>query len=154
MKRRPPESTRTDTLFPYTTLFRSEDGQNSHRALAKTLGNLTLLEEGLAERAADRSFPEKRDAVYPRSAVSLAEELTRVEAWNTAAISHRSATLSERFLEIWAKPPVVAIDDDDLTPILDAKRRRGWHRGWQRDRKSTRLNSSPQCTSRLPSSSL
>src|SRR3546814_19195694 len=79
MKRRPPESTRTDTLFPYTTLFRSEDEQNSHRALAKTLGNLTLLEEGLAERAADRSFPEKRDAVYPRSAVSLAEELTRVE---------------------------------------------------------------------------
>src|SRR3546814_8908393 len=48
----------------------SEDEQNSHRALAKTLGNLTPLEEGLAERAADRSFPEKRDAVYPRSAVS------------------------------------------------------------------------------------
>src|SRR3546814_10221308 len=26
MKRRPPRSTRTDTLFPYTTLFRSCDG--------------------------------------------------------------------------------------------------------------------------------
>src|SRR3546814_21122877 len=26
MIRRPPRSTRTDTLFPYTTLFRSEDG--------------------------------------------------------------------------------------------------------------------------------
>src|SRR3546814_6517150 len=25
MQRRPPRSTRTDTLFPYTTLFRSED---------------------------------------------------------------------------------------------------------------------------------
>src|SRR3546814_1021396 len=25
MRRRPPRSTRTDTLFPYTTLFRSED---------------------------------------------------------------------------------------------------------------------------------
>src|SRR3546814_12168141 len=25
MNRRPPESTRTDTLFPYTTLFRSSD---------------------------------------------------------------------------------------------------------------------------------
>src|SRR3546814_20972248 len=25
MSRRPPRSTRTDTLFPYTTLFRSED---------------------------------------------------------------------------------------------------------------------------------
>src|SRR3546814_274425 len=27
MKRRPPRSTRTDTLFPYTTLFRSASGQ-------------------------------------------------------------------------------------------------------------------------------
>src|SRR3546814_14562766 len=27
MIRRPPRSTRTDTLFPYTTLFRSLDGQ-------------------------------------------------------------------------------------------------------------------------------
>src|SRR3546814_8652994 len=26
MRRRPPISTRTDTLFPYTTLFRSSDG--------------------------------------------------------------------------------------------------------------------------------
>src|SRR3546814_17036772 len=26
MKRRPPRSTRTDTLFPYTTLFRSRSG--------------------------------------------------------------------------------------------------------------------------------
>src|SRR3546814_9316091 len=28
MLRRPPRSTRTDTLFPYTTLFRSEAGQD------------------------------------------------------------------------------------------------------------------------------
>src|SRR3546814_15671628 len=27
MRRRPPRSTRTDTLFPYTTLFRSPDGK-------------------------------------------------------------------------------------------------------------------------------
>src|SRR3546814_3803094 len=31
MIRRPPRSTRTDTLFPYTTLFRS-DGAGGHRA--------------------------------------------------------------------------------------------------------------------------
>ncbi|MFG6445574.1 DUF262 domain-containing protein [Microbacterium sp. P07] len=111
----------------------TEDEQNSHRALAKTLGNLTLLEEGLAERAADRSFPEKRDTVYPRSAVNLSTELASVPAWNTAAISARSSALGESFIEIWAKPPVVAIDDDGLTPILDAKRRRGWPRGWQRE---------------------
>src|SRR3546814_1317938 len=29
MIRRPPRSTRTDTLFPYTTLFRSEDQSDS-----------------------------------------------------------------------------------------------------------------------------
>src|SRR3546814_4465656 len=27
MRRRPPRSTRTDTLFPYTTLFRSQTGE-------------------------------------------------------------------------------------------------------------------------------
>src|SRR3546814_4099943 len=33
MIRRPPRSTRTDTLFPYTTLFRSADQIIEHRAL-------------------------------------------------------------------------------------------------------------------------
>src|SRR3546814_5523128 len=31
MIRRPPRSTRTDTLFPYTTLFRSRRGQHDRR---------------------------------------------------------------------------------------------------------------------------
>src|SRR3546814_9952162 len=31
MIRRPPRSTRTDTLFPYTTLFRSRAGDDQHR---------------------------------------------------------------------------------------------------------------------------
>src|SRR3546814_17747159 len=30
MRRRPPRSTRTDTLFPYTTLFRSDFEQAAH----------------------------------------------------------------------------------------------------------------------------
>src|SRR3546814_10879800 len=34
MRRRPPRSTRTDTLFPYTTLFRSLTGANCARWLA------------------------------------------------------------------------------------------------------------------------
>src|SRR3546814_15037849 len=39
MIRRPPRSTRTDTLFPYTTLFRScpADRRGSSRAVATTL---------------------------------------------------------------------------------------------------------------------
>src|SRR3546814_11542029 len=41
MIRRPPRSTRTDTLFPYTTLFRSRDGQ------LKSAARLTLLHNGI-----------------------------------------------------------------------------------------------------------
>src|SRR3546814_2697113 len=46
MNRRPPRSTRTDTLFPYTTLFRSlglalrnrtEEMQHEHKALVDAL---------------------------------------------------------------------------------------------------------------------
>src|SRR3546814_5549610 len=36
MIRRPPRSTRTDTLFPYTTLFRSGEGQARLRSTPRT----------------------------------------------------------------------------------------------------------------------
>src|SRR3546814_1394741 len=38
MIRRPPRSTRTDTLFPYTTLFRSRDGEPVPSEVAPHLG--------------------------------------------------------------------------------------------------------------------
>src|SRR3546814_3867007 len=45
MLRRPPRSTRTDTLFPYTTLFRSPEGQAPQDRLVATAraGGLRLL---------------------------------------------------------------------------------------------------------------
>ncbi|GAA1989375.1 DUF262 domain-containing protein [Microbacterium pumilum] len=111
----------------------SEDEQNSHRALAQTLGNLTLLEEPLAERALDAPFPRKRDSIYARSEVAATRELTGVAAWGTAAIGERTSRLTSDFVQIWERPATVGIDDDDLTPILDAQRRRGWPPGWQRE---------------------
>src|SRR3546814_3279032 len=39
MIRRPPRSTRTDTLFPYTTLFRSLEGAFGFSASARLLRN-------------------------------------------------------------------------------------------------------------------
>lgn len=110
----------------------SDDEQNSHRALAKTIGNLAVLEEDLAQRAFDRSFPEKRD-IYARSTVAMTSELANVPAWGTAAIAERSALLTSRFVTVWRRPGGPAIDDDGLTPILDAVRRRGWPPGWQRE---------------------
>src|SRR3546814_19782354 len=44
MIRRPPRSTRTDTLFPYTTLFRSRTGDPDDRRLVR----LSLTEAGHA----------------------------------------------------------------------------------------------------------
>jgi hypothetical protein len=111
----------------------TEDEQNSHRALAPTLGNLTLIETRLAERGFDASFPEKRDALYPQSRLALTTAITETPAWGTAAIAARTVALTEAFVQIWRRPEVVEIDDDGLTPILDAVRRRGWPRGWERE---------------------
>src|SRR3546814_3318760 len=44
MIRRPPRSTRTDTLFPYTTIFRSSDTVTNGKHLAD-FGNFSLLAE-------------------------------------------------------------------------------------------------------------
>src|SRR3546814_13649113 len=51
MTRRPPRSTRTDTLFPYTTLFRSLDGRLSHQVRHQYPYCLTLRKFWLAQES-------------------------------------------------------------------------------------------------------
>ncbi len=113
----------------------SEDEQNSHRALTPTLGNLALIESTLADQAEDLPFPDKR-ALYASSEIALTHQLADLTRWDTAAIAARTAALTAVLVRIWARPGAglrVPIDDDGLTPILDAIRRRGWPRGWQRE---------------------
>src|SRR3546814_19797438 len=67
MRRRPPRSTRTDTLFPYTTLFRSAK-RRAHRAQAVVaVVAATELESQRAEvdvqLVVDRDDPPGREAV-------------------------------------------------------------------------------------------
>src|SRR3546814_11522698 len=60
MIRRPPRSTRTDTLFPYTTLFRSDGGTRTasisgawvamRLAVDKLLAAKTLVEDPIADK--------------------------------------------------------------------------------------------------------
>ncbi|MBX3092769.1 MAG: DUF262 domain-containing protein, partial [Cryobacterium sp.] len=90
-------------------------------------------EEPLARRAFGGSFLAKRDGQYARSAVSSTSELATVPRWSTAAIAERTIALTAQFLHVWPNPVSVGIDDDGLTPILDAQRRRGWPPGWHRE---------------------
>src|SRR3546814_17373725 len=78
MIRRPPRSTRTDTLFPYTTLFRSgrllgASGRASRRgvsgdATTSEIRHLRLSRPGRRQRG--RKFPaEREEAVHGRAAL-------------------------------------------------------------------------------------
>src|SRR3546814_12884364 len=55
MIRRPPRSTRTDTLFPYTTLFRSRERHESERGAGRIIRPCPT-----GASAADR-FPAEKD---------------------------------------------------------------------------------------------
>src|SRR3546814_14662900 len=51
MRRRPPRSTRTDTLFPYTTLFRSTLLAVAHARHPRTHRHIIAFDEDLRRRA-------------------------------------------------------------------------------------------------------
>src|SRR3546814_20223075 len=68
MIRRPPRSTRTDTLFPYTTLFRSQpgtaegEGQHGRRARGGRHGGRRALRSHRAVLGRRRLPPARRGA--------------------------------------------------------------------------------------------
>src|SRR3546814_16268781 len=64
MIRRPPRSTRTDTLFPYTTLFRSRELLLHLFELA--LENLDLLRRGVEDLAARRAIGNEFARIFGR----------------------------------------------------------------------------------------
>src|SRR3546814_2705349 len=78
MIRRPPRSTRTDTLFPYTTLFRSACRQ--HHPGSRVMAPMTALERTIVSRwlathKADILGP-SLDHAYPIDETSRSEEHT------------------------------------------------------------------------------
>src|SRR3546814_15905831 len=79
MIRRPPRSTRTDTLFPYTTLCRSLD---IHQATAAEVFGLPLDQVGGDQRRAAKAI--NFGLIYGMSAFGLARQLgiARGEAQN------------------------------------------------------------------------
>src|SRR3546814_18365431 len=110
MIRRPPRSTRTDTLLPYTTLFRSGmDGVER--------------EKRLRDRQPQK-FPETRD-----------REEKEIEQQQRQRADHHSRHHRD------VRAPLL----EEGAIAVDLQRHIG-------DRKSTRLNYSHTCASRMPSS--
>src|SRR3546814_12746333 len=128
MIRRPPRSTRTDTLFPYTTLFRSAFPGSAEIADP-------LRRTGFAVRRAGHRSGQQLEVILglpghargKRQAAELAEIVAQVEFDIDAAVA-------------------LARDIDELVVDLVDRERIGRpaarEQVAQRDRKSTRLNSS------------
>src|SRR3546814_15530957 len=80
MIRRPPRSTRTDTLFPYTTLFRSQvDAGGRRRAADRGLhrgraGVAEQVEETAAARLAEDALAQ-RTVVEEQAGVEVVEQV-------------------------------------------------------------------------------
>src|SRR3546814_14292886 len=112
MIRRPPRSTRTDTLFPYTTLFRSDS-----YADAAISGSSMILRPAVQKLLAD--------AQAGKFDIVVAEALDRV--------SRDQADVATFYKHLqFARVPLVTLAEGEISEL---------HVGLK-DRKSTRLNSS------------
>src|SRR3546814_19986842 len=76
MIRRPPRSTRTDTLFPYTTLFRSLAAQH-RRTVAHLHAGDGAERDLLARRRQDRQAREFADTVAQLARIADADRVAR-----------------------------------------------------------------------------
>src|SRR3546814_1387352 len=103
MIRRPPRSTRTDTLFPYTTLFRSHAGAHAAK------GAMSAAKD-LAAGSADSSFALLREGEGLR--------LRFVGAWTTRELARHDAAL--RRLDLPGARSV-AVDLGDCSAVDSAK---------------------------------
>src|SRR3546814_7800849 len=83
MRRRPPRSTRTDTLFPYTTLFRSDRAEVLARWNGLLSSGFEFCAFTLCNRSAGQSFPaclgaQKRLVVRSEEHTSELQSLMRI----------------------------------------------------------------------------
>src|SRR3546814_7361452 len=135
MIRRPPRSTRTDTLFPYTTLFRSSGiplSQSGTTATAGVTATIPLFQGGLPAARV------RQAQAFQSQSIEQAIEIERDVVAQT-----RAAYASWRAAREVIESSQVAVDAARLS--LEGVRA-------EKDRKSTRLNYSHYCASRMPSS--
>src|SRR3546814_4420754 len=119
---RPPRSTRTDTRFPYTTLFRSRAAGRDQRAFALDQAGELLQPEPPRDETRDRA------GVVDRVIDLAVARVRRDDERRDARARPPAIALGRRDMIPPAAILVEGDDDEHLLPL--------------RDRKSTRLNSS------------
>src|SRR3546814_17455261 len=128
MRRRPPISTRTDTLFPYTTLFRSPLGPRVRFVqLGSDGANLTGSSRAAQWMLLDQLIDEIRGRITPDSRMALLTPAGR-------------ETLA-RYIDGDGRVMVGVDRASDIRQLLRWSKRHGVRIAIP-DRKSTRLNSS------------
>src|SRR3546814_4433309 len=124
MIRRPPRSTRTDTLFPYTTLFRSLAANHAGERFEGVVEAVEQQVLGLFDQAlAARARGVLEDVAQGGPEIGLPDEAQRVDLLREHGFAIVGDALDRAFLGHQA---AVGVEQDALL-----------------DRKSTRLNSSP-----------
>src|SRR3546814_16866892 len=106
MKRRPPISTRTDTLFPYTPLFRS-------------VNDLNILRRAFAPAKAYSPLVVDSDAV-PAHALAF-ERFETVARWNTQIVEPRRNLKLPQFASCNSGDV-----DESTDPMASSQRFRVW----------------------------
>src|SRR3546814_20459349 len=134
MIRRPPRSTRTDTLFPYTTLFRSGEGfGNADDARGSAVGAARTGDARPADRGAGFGVrgPACRAGQYPGAGHGRTSQALRLMQQGRrlapAALSFVAQSLTARGLEVDARLQLGQVDVHVLdleAAVLAAQRER------------------------------
>src|SRR3546814_12099544 len=119
MIRRPPRSTRTDTLFPYTTLFRS-------LATYKLVGTPGAID---APAAAVDATPRTMEEAVVQLEAELERNPGRADGWQLLARSYEMLDRRVEARDAYARALVLAPDDPDL-PVQAAEARDRQSAGW------------------------
>src|SRR3546814_5574371 len=135
MIRPPPRSTRTDTLFPYTTLFRSQRiGDERRRGAARYAGR----DDGRRTRRAGKN--DRQSA--RRERVMLTTAMLLGLAWKSLVVAALTLALL-RLARVRSAGERSMIAHAGLAALLALPAAILLLPQWTPDRKSTRLNSSP-----------
>src|SRR3546814_17692985 len=121
MLRRPPRSTRTDTLFPYTTLFRSTLGPLGGRTSRRKLHQLARIENA---RRVERLFDGAHQAQCNR--IAQPGELVTLELADAALGAARSPPLGHQIVHAVADRLAFAFLPSAPNGALGGLRRAAW----------------------------